>query len=118
MRRVPAVKTVDDYLAGLPEPARATLTKVCATIRSVVPPGNSEGISYGMPVFRNKRVLLWVGAFANHCSLFPGAAVLAALKSQLKGLRTSKGTIQFPVDRHLSAALIKKLVNAAQVRCQ
>jgi uncharacterized protein YdhG (YjbR/CyaY superfamily) len=54
-----------------------------------------------------------LAAFSNHCSLFPGAAVIAACKNELKGFRTSKGTIQFPMDRPLSAALVKKLVNAA-----
>ena len=112
MRRTSAAKTVDEYLAGVPEPARSTLIKVRATIRSVVPPGTTEGISYRMPVFRYKGTLLWFAAFSRHCSLFPGAAVIAACKNELKGFRTSKGTIQFPMDKPLSAALVKKLVKA------
>ena len=112
MRKTAAAKTVDEYLAGVPEPARSTLIEVCARIRSVVPPGTTEGISYGMPMFRHKGVLLWFAAFSNHCSLFPGAAVIAALKNELKGFHTSKGTIQFPANKPLSAALVKKLVKA------
>ena len=77
-----------------------------------MPPGTTEGISYGMPMFRHKGVLLWFAAFSNHCSLFPGAAVIAALKNELKGFHTSKGTIQFPANKPLSAALVKKLVKA------
>jgi uncharacterized protein YdhG (YjbR/CyaY superfamily) len=112
MRKTAATKTVDEYLAGVPEPARSTLIEVCARIRAVVPPGTTEGISYGMPMFRHKGVLLWFAAFSNHCSLFPGAAVIAACRNDLKGFHTSKGTIQFPLDKPLSAALVKKLVKA------
>ena len=55
---------------------------------------------------------MWYAAFAKHCSLFPGASVIEAFKNELKGFHTSKGTIQFPVDKPLSAALVKKLVKA------
>ena len=108
-----APKNCDDYLAGVPEPARSTLNKVRATIRSVVPPETTEAISYGMPTFKYKGPLLCFGAFSRHCSLFPmSAAVIVAFKNELKDFKTSKGTIQFPVDKPLSAALIKKLVKA------
>jgi uncharacterized protein YdhG (YjbR/CyaY superfamily) len=113
MKKMAAAQTVDEYLEGLPETARSTLIKVRAAIRAAMPPGTTEGISYRMPVFRYKGTLLWLAAFSNHCSLFPGAAVIAACKNELKGFRTSKGTIQFPLDRPLSAALVKKLVKAA-----
>ena len=55
---------------------------------------------------------MWYAAFSNHCSLFPGASVIKALKNELKEFPTSKGTIQFPVDKPLSAALVKKIVKA------
>jgi uncharacterized protein YdhG (YjbR/CyaY superfamily) len=51
-------------------------------------------------------------AFKKHCSLFPGAAVLQTLESQVKGCKTSRGTIQFPLDKPLPIALVKKLVEA------
>jgi len=112
MKKTVVAKTVDEYLAGVPEPARSTLIEVRARIRSAVPPGTTEGISYGMPVFRYRGTLLWFAAFSNHCSLFPGAAAIAALKHELKGFHTSKGTVQFPMHEPLSTALIKKLVKA------
>ena len=108
-----APKNCDEYLAGVSEPARSTLNKVRATIRSVVPPETTEAISYGMPMFKYKGPLLCFAAFSHHCSLFPmSAAVIVAFKNELKGFKTSKGTIQFPVDKPLSVALIKKLVKA------
>jgi len=107
-----APKDVDEYLAGVPEPARNTLKKVRAVIRSAVPAEATECISYGMPAFKNKGVLVWFAAFSKHCSLFPTAAVIEAFKKELKGFSTSKGTIQFPTDKPLPAALLRKMVKA------
>jgi len=107
-----APKSVDEYLAGVPEPARSTLNKIRAAIRSAVPPEATETISYRMPAFKYKGVLVWFAAFSNHCSLFPTASVVAAFKNELKGFSTSKGTIQFPTDKPLPTALVKKLVKA------
>ena len=105
-------KTVDEYLAGVPEPARSTLNKIRATIRSAAPAEATEGISYGMPAFKYKGPLIWFAAFSDHCSLFPTAAVIEAFKNELKGFSTSKGTIHFPMDKPLPTTLIKKLVKA------
>ena len=79
-------------------------------IRSAVPP---EAISYRIPTFRYKGALLGFAAFSNHCSLFPiSLSVMEAFKNELKDFHTSKCTIRFPVDKPLSAALVKKLVKA------
>ena len=110
-RRVPP-KTVDEYMARVPEPARSTLNKVRAAIRSAVPPETEETISYGIPAFKRKKVLVWFAAFSDHCSLFPTAAVIEAFKSELEDFAISKGTIHFPVDKPLPAALVKKMVKA------
>jgi uncharacterized protein YdhG (YjbR/CyaY superfamily) len=109
-----APKNVDDYLAGIPEPARSTFNKMRAAIRSAVPPQAAEIISYRIPAFKDKDkgVLVWFAAFSNHCSLFPTAAVIEAFKDELKDFSTSKGTIHFPTDRPLPTALVKKLVKA------
>jgi uncharacterized protein YdhG (YjbR/CyaY superfamily) len=105
-------KTVDEYLARVPEPARNTLNKMRAAIRSAVPPEATETISYQMPAFKHNVVLVWFAAFANHCSLFPTARVIEAFKDDLTGFTTSKGTVQFPTDKTLPITLIKKLVKA------
>ncbi|HJS98231.1 MAG TPA: DUF1801 domain-containing protein [Terriglobales bacterium] len=109
-RAVP--KTVDEYLAGTPEPARSTLQKLRAAIRGAAPREATEAISYGIPAFRHNGVLVWFAAFAKHCSLFPTASVIEKFKSELKDYTISKGTIQFPTDKPLPAALVKKIVKA------
>jgi uncharacterized protein YdhG (YjbR/CyaY superfamily) len=103
--------SVDEYLARVPEPACGTLKKIRAMIRSVVPAEASEAISYGMPSFKYKGWLVGYAAFASHCSFFPGA-LPRKFANELKRFPTSKGTIRFPVDKPLPAALVKKLVRA------
>jgi len=112
-----APKTVDQYLARVPEPARSTLNKIRAAIRAAVPPDATETISYGIPVFKHKgSSLVWFAAFSDHCSLFPTASVIASFKDDLKGYATSKGTIHFATDKPLPAALVKKMVKARVAR--
>ncbi len=104
-------KDIDEYLAGVPEPARTTLSQVRAVIRSVVPREATEAISYRIPTFKYKGSLVAFAAFKNHCSLFPmSMAVIAAFKNELKGYQTFKGTIHFPLDKPLPAPLLKKMV--------
>ena len=107
-----APQTVDEYLAAVPEPARSAMDKIREAIRSVVPPEATEIISYKIPAFKHKKVLVWYAAFSNHCSLFPTAAVVEAFKDELKGFSTSKGTIHFPLDKPMPVALIKRLMQA------
>ncbi len=109
----PVATSIDEYLAAVPEPARTTLQNLRATIRSVLPKEATEVISYGMPAVRYKGPLLYFSAFAKHCSFFPGnASLIAECKSDLKNYKTSKGTIQFPLDKPLPTGLVKKLVKA------
>ena len=61
-------------------------------------------------MFKYKGMLVGFAAFSKHCSLFPGPPAIAAFKEQLKGFPTSKGTIQFPMDKPFPPALLKKLV--------
>src|SRR5438270_10416182 len=103
-------KTVDEYLARVPEPAHGMLIKMRATIRSAVPAEAIETISYGIPAFKHKEVLVWFAAFSDHCSLFPTASVIAVFKHELPGFSISKGTVQFSIDKPLPTSLIRKMV--------
>ena len=113
-KRVPA--TIDEYLAGIPEPARGTLNQLRSVIRAVAPADATETISYRIPAFRYKGILVWFAAFSDHCSFFPTAAVIEAFKSDLRGFRISKGTIHFPIDKPLPSALVKKMVKLRVAR--
>jgi uncharacterized protein YdhG (YjbR/CyaY superfamily) len=113
-----AAKDVEKYIERVPEPARSRLKEMRAAIRSVVPAEAVEIISYQIPAFKLKRVLVWYAAFSEHCSLFPTASVIEEFKDELAGFTTSKGTVQFPTDKVLPAALIRKIVKARVAQCE
>ena len=104
-------RDVDEYLAGVPKEARATLEKLRRTIKAAAPMA-SEVISYQMPMYKHHGMVVGFAAFKDHCSIFPGSAVMDVYKKELKHYDTSKGTIRFPANKPLPAALVKKLVKA------
>jgi uncharacterized protein YdhG (YjbR/CyaY superfamily) len=106
-------KTIDEYLASVNANHRDALQKIREAIHAVAP-NAEECISYGIPAFRlNGRSLVFFGAWANHCALYPGsAATLKKFRNELRDFQTSKGTLRFSPDNPLPVALVKKLVKA------
>ena len=106
-------QTIDEYLAVVSDDQRAALEKLRKAIRAAVPKAE-ECISYQLPAFRlDGRVLVGFGAAANHCSFYSwSGTTVAAHEDLLKGYDTSKGTIRFPANKPLPAALVRKLVKA------
>ena len=105
--------SVEDYLAALPDDARATLEKVRQAIRAAAPMA-TEKISYGAPAFDHAgRYLVYYAAFKNHCSFFPASnEVMETFAEELERYDVSKGTIRFPIGEPLPATLVKKMVKA------
>jgi uncharacterized protein YdhG (YjbR/CyaY superfamily) len=92
MRKGKVAKTVDEYLANTPEPARAALKHLRDVIRAVVPKETTELISYGIPMFKYNGMLVGYAAFKKHCSLFPtGSGVLEQFEKELTGLPDIEG---------------------------
>jgi uncharacterized protein YdhG (YjbR/CyaY superfamily) len=102
-----------EYFASLPEKSRKRLREVREVIRSSAPDA-SEGFSYRMPNVRlDGKVLVWYAAFKEHTSLFPMTdAIRRAHAAELKGLKTSRGTIQFSLEDPLPSRLVKRLIKA------
>ena len=101
------------YIAACPPRSRRAMRQLRTTIRAAAP-GAVEGFSYRMPCFRlDGRPLVWYAAFTQHCSLFPiTGAIRKAHAAALKGFHTSTGTVRFPLDQPMPAALVKRLVKA------
>lgn len=101
-------KTVGEYIAAAPPEARAKLRQMRACIRKAAPRA-TESLRWSMPAFSARRILVMYAAFKNHVSLFPTPSVTKAFAKDLAGFKTSKGTIQFPLDKPLPSALIRKI---------
>ena len=103
----------DAYLAAQPEPQRSTLDAVAASLRTILPTAE-ECISYGMPAFKvDGTAVAGFAGFKEHCSYFPHSGlVVERLGDALAGFDCNAGTVRFPIDRPLKAALLRKLVVA------
>lgn len=105
-----APATIDEYLATVSDEQRVVLTKLRKAIQAAAPTAE-ECISYGIPAFRQNGALVGFSASQEHCSFFPmNGHTVAQLADELKGYRTSKGTIRFTVSKPLPAALVRKIV--------
>jgi uncharacterized protein YdhG (YjbR/CyaY superfamily) len=108
-------KTVDEYLARLPEAQMAALENLRQVIKTTAPMA-MECISYQIPGYKYLGPLVYFAAFKNHCSLFGmSKKLLSVFEEELKPYRTAGTTIHFTPDNPLPAALVQRIV---QLRIQ
>ncbi|CAB4624739.1 unannotated protein [freshwater metagenome] len=102
---------VDLHLAKIQEPHRSTLQTVRKIILEIIPEAE-EVISYGFPGYKLKgKIICGFDAFKNHCSFFPHSSlVISELSAELVNYKTSKGALQFDINKPLPKALIRKLI--------
>ena len=100
--------TVDEYIAAAPEAGQKKLQELRAILKSVAPAAK-EAIKWGSPVFEEKRILFAFTAFKSHLNFMPTRSSLEPFKKELAGYTTGKDTIQFPYDKPLPKALIRKI---------
>ncbi|TMI27365.1 DUF1801 domain-containing protein [Candidatus Bathyarchaeota archaeon] len=106
------VDSVDEYLESVPKEMRTAINKLRKTIKAAAPDAE-EVISYNMPAFRQKGILVYYAAFKEHCSLFPGSAqVRRQFSRELKPFDTGKGTLRFTPDHPLPTRLVTRIVKA------
>jgi len=106
------VETVDDYLAALPEDVRAALEKLRKIIKSVAPKA-TEVISYQIPAFKQRGLLVGFAASKAHCTFhIMSTKVTSAHAADLKGYKTGKASIRFAPETPLPTALVTKLIKA------
>jgi uncharacterized protein YdhG (YjbR/CyaY superfamily) len=106
-----SAKEVKAHLAEVPQPQKATLESLRKNNIEIIPEAE-EVISYGFPGYRiNGKIICGFDAFKNHCSYFPHSSlVIPELEKELENYKTSKGALQFPIDKPLPKALVKKLI--------
>ena len=109
MKKQKNINTIDDYIAICPAHIRETLTELRNTIRKAAPLAE-EKISYQMPAFVEKGMLVYFAAQTKHIGFYPGLSGIEAFKEELSGYGTSKGTVRFTYGKPLPLKLISEIV--------
>ena len=105
----PQPQSIDEYIAGYPEPVQRLLEQVRAVIKAAAPDAQ-EAIKYRLPTFVLNGNLVHFGAFKNHIGFYPTASGIAKFKDDLSAFENSKGSVQFPLDKPMPLKLITKFV--------
>jgi len=100
---------IDKYISNFPDNVQLILQELRATIQKAAPTAK-ETISYQMPTFTLHSNLVHFAAYKNHIGFYPAPSGIESFKDELKPYKTSKGAIQFPIDKPLPLNLISKIV--------
>lgn len=103
------LKSIDDYINQFPDDIKSKLETIRTAIKKAAPK-SVEVISYGMPAFKQNKVLVYFAAGKNHIGFYPTPKPIIVFRKELEGYKTSKGAIQFPLDKKIPLTLISKIV--------
>ncbi|HAH22526.1 MAG TPA: hypothetical protein DCL77_01960 [Prolixibacteraceae bacterium] len=105
----PQAKDIDQYIAGFPPEVQVMLEELRATIRNAAPEA-METISYQMPAFKLNGILVYFAAYKNHIGFYPTGSGIEHFKEEVSAYKSSKGTVQFPLNQPIPLDLITKIV--------
>ena len=107
-------KSVIEYISAAPKDAQKKLREMRGCIRKAAP-GADEGLKWGMPSFSYRRILVTFAAHKHHIGFYATPSAVSAFAKNLSKFATARGSIQFPLDKPLPLALIRK-ITAFRVR--
>jgi len=102
-------KSIDEYIAAFPKNVQSVMEKLRKAIKEQSPQ-TTEAISYQMPTFKLNGNLVHFAAYKKHIGFYPTPSAIEAFKEKLSGYKTSKGAVQFPLDKPLPIDLVKEMV--------
>lgn len=100
---------IDAYIASFPKDIQEILEQLRITIQKAAPKATAT-IKYAMPCFMLNGNLVYFAAYKNHIGFYPMPAAIKTFKKELVDFKTSKGAIQFPLDKPLPLKLITGMV--------
>jgi uncharacterized protein YdhG (YjbR/CyaY superfamily) len=103
------VRSVDEYIASFNGEVRERLERIRAVVREAAP-GAVEKISYGMPAYKMKKILVYFAAHTSHIGLYPTPSATGEFKEELKPYEAGKGSIRFPNDEPIPYDLVRRIV--------
>jgi uncharacterized protein YdhG (YjbR/CyaY superfamily) len=108
MNSKPSFHTIDEYIASFPSEIQNILQTIRTVIQEIAP-NAIEAITYSMPTFKLNGNLVHFAAMKNHIGFYPAPSGIKAFENELKPYKTSKGAIQFPLDKEIPLNLIAKI---------
>lgn len=101
-------KTVAEYISTAPKESQKKLREMRALVKASAPDATEE-IKWAMPMYSYKRILVGFAAFKHHIGFYPTPSAISAFTKELSKYKTAKGSVQFPLEKPLPVALIKKM---------
>ena len=101
--------TIDEYLSTVPSDVKQKLEDLRRIIKEAAPKAK-EVISYQMPAFKMRKVLVYFAAHKHHIGFYPTSSGIENFKNEFGDYQYSKGAVQFPIDQPLPIKLIQKIV--------
>ncbi len=101
--------SIDEYIAGFPNDVQAILKEIRSTIRAAAPKA-TEKISYQIPTFALDENLVHFAAYKKHIGFYPTSSGIEKFQKELAGYKSSRGAVQFPIDRPIPLDLIARMV--------
>lgn len=100
--------SIDEYISEFPPDIQKILNQIRTAIKKAAPKA-TEIISYGMPAFKQNKVLVYFAVGKNHIGFYPTPNPIKIFSKELDTFKTSKGAVQLPLDRKIPLALISKI---------
>ncbi len=100
---------ISEYIKKFPINVQEILKGMQDTIKSVAPEAQ-ECISYGMPTFKlNGKNLVHFAGYKSHIGFYPTPSAIQKFQAELRSFKSSKGAIQFPINRPIPFDLVKRI---------
>ena len=99
---------IDEYIAKFDPDVRDILQKVRETV-SAAAPDATEVISYQMPAFKLKGILVYFAAWKEHIGLYPPIAGDESIEKAVARYAGPKGNLQFPLNEPIPYKLIARI---------
>ena len=99
---------IEEYISKFPEDIQKILQQIRAAIKKAAPK-SIEVISYGMPAFKQIKVVVYFAVNKNHIGFYPTPNAIICFSKELATYKTSKGAIQFPLDKKIPLTLISRI---------
>lgn len=99
----------DTYIASFPKETQKLLQQIRKAIKEAAPKAE-ELISYGMPAYKLNGPVVYFAGYEHHIGFYPTGSGIAAFTKEIAKYKSSKGAVQFPLDKPIPVTLVKQMV--------